>query len=338
MLVEVKFGSTSCQLNHFKPRALLGSDPASAELTVADPSVSRRHAEVYLEGDVVYVRDLGSAAGTWVNGQAVGAQPVALAPGAMVHVGQTSLGVHWPAKGSNARTSMEPPPPQLVALIQQRQQQQAAPPPAQPQYAYAPPAGYGQQGQYPPAGQYGQPAQPQYGQPAQPQYGQPAQPQYGQPAQPQYGQPAAAPPAAAPASAPPAAVPAGAPAAYQAQQTQQNAATGVAATVGVGGTSAPLPAELTYRRQGGNDNGTLLIALPGDTFANESTLDGYLEYTATDSETVVSVIIELIEFHAKGPKKGHVWDRCLVRQGPWKTARATSCPCPSACGSPRGPP
>ena len=130
MLVEVKFGSTTCQLNHFKPRALLGSDPQSAELTVADPSVSRRHAEIYIEGDVVYLRDLGSAAGTWINGQPVGAQPAALAPGAMVHVGQTSLGVHWPAKGSNARTDMSPPPPQLVALIQQRQQQQAAPPPA----------------------------------------------------------------------------------------------------------------------------------------------------------------------------------------------------------------
>src|SRR5690606_20491938 len=109
------------------------------------------------------------------------------------------------------------------------------------------------------------------------------------------------------------------PAAYQQAQQAAAAGTGVAAVVGVGGTVGPSAAQYSYRRQGGNDNGTLLIALPGDTFANETTLDGLLEFTATDSETVASIIIELVEFHKKGPKDGHVWDRCLVRQGPWKT-------------------
>jgi hypothetical protein len=128
----------------------------------------------------------------------------------------------------------------------------------------------------------------------------------------------------------------GSPAAFQAQQHQTNAGVGVAAVVGVGGTQAPMPADLTYRKQGGNNNGTLLIALPADTFANEATLDGFIEFTSTDSETVASIFIELIEHHKKGPKKGHVWDRCLVRQGPWKTEKGDVLPMPFQLRVPSG--
>ncbi|MFO7564879.1 MAG: FHA domain-containing protein [Enhygromyxa sp.] len=300
MIVELKFGATSRQLNHFKTRVMVGRDEQECELWVNDSSVSRRHAELWLEGDTVYIRDLGSANGTWLDGQPLGAQAAALAPGQTVHVGHAPLGVIWPSRGG-ASTSMAPPSAELLAAMAYRAQQQAMP--AQPQYAYAPghaPApGPGYAPGYAPA-----PA------PA------PAPP------------PGFAPPPAQPAPAhqhhaPPAQ---SSPAAFQAQQAAAQAGTGVAAAVGVGGTAAPQPGELTYRRQGGNDNGTLLIALPGDTFANDSTLDGFLEFTATDNETVASIVIELIEFHKRGPKKGHVWDRCLVRQGPWKTKKGDVLP------------
>jgi hypothetical protein len=310
MIVEIEFGPHTCQLNYFKPRVLLGRDADSCDLPVEDASVSRRHAELWLEGEVVYLRDLGSANGTWVDGRPLEAQPVALAPGQAVYVGQTPLEVHWPAQGPDARTRVAAPPPELLAAMAQRAQQRAAPP-AQPQYAYAPPQGWS-------------PAQA----PAQPA---PPPPQHAPPAQPaQQVQPAQHARQAAPACQ------AGSPAAHQAAQAAAQAGTGVAATLGVGGSSSPLPTELSYRRQGGNDNGTLLIALAGDTFANESTLDGFLEFTATDSETVASVIIELLEFHARGPKKGHVWDRCLVRQGPWKTKKGDVLPMPFRLRVPSG--
>ena len=91
--------------------------------------------------------------------------------------------------------------------------------------------------------------------------------------------------------------------------------------LGIGGTDAPAAAEYAYRRQGSNNNGVLLIALRGDTFTNAATIDGFLEFTALDNETVASIIVELVEHHKRGPKNGHVWDRVLVRQGPWRTAK-----------------
>ncbi len=329
MIVDLKFGSTSRQLNHFNPRALIGRDEQGCDLGVGDPSVSRRHAEVYLEGNTVFIRDLGSSNGTWINGKPLAAQPMAIEPGQAVHIGHSSLGVEWTGRGPQARTVMAPVTPEMIALMAYRAQ---AAPSAQPQYAYAPPPGYPPPG-YPPQQAYAPPGYPPPGYPPPgyppqqayppPGYPPPGYPPPGYPPQqayppPGYPQAQPQPAQAQPAQAQPIA---NSPAAFQAAQAAAQAGVGVAATVGVGGSATPLPAELSYRRQGGNDNGTLLIALASDTFANDATLDGYLEYTATDSETVASVIIELVEVHRRGHKDGHVWDRCLVRQGPWRTKK-----------------
>jgi hypothetical protein len=96
----------------------------------------------------------------------------------------------------------------------------------------------------------------------------------------------------------------------------------------VGGTQAPLPSQLTYRRQGSNNNGVLLVALPGDTFTNDSVLEGYLEFTAMDAETISSITVELVEFNRKAAKKGHAWDRMIVKQGPWKCRKGDVVPMP----------
>ncbi len=306
MLVDVKFGSTSRQLHHYNPRAMLGRE--GCELWIEDPSVSRRHAEIYLEGDVVYIRDLGSSNGTWLNGQPLGPYPTPITPGATVHLGHSPLGVEWP--GGRGRTTMAPVTPELVAQMAYRAQQAYAAPAMQPQYAYQPAApGYPPPG-YPPQQTAYAPPQQGYA---------PPQQAYAAPQQQQAAQTIA-----------------NSPAAFQAQQAATQAGTGIASVVGVGGSTGPLPSQMSYRRQGGNDNGTLLIALPGDTFANESTLDGFLEFTATDEETVASVIIELIEYHRRGHKDGHVWDRCLVRQGPWKTKKGDILPMPFRLRVPSG--
>jgi hypothetical protein len=294
MIIELKFGSTHRQLNHFKTRVMLGRDDQTCELSVEDSSVSRRHAEVWMDGDHVYIRDLGSANGTWINGQPLGSAAVEIHPGQSVHLGHAVLAAQWPGKGPQAQTSTAPPSQELIAQMAYRAQQMASPP-AQPQYAYAPAAAVAsQQQQQQQAYAQAQQAYPQ------------AQQAYPQ-AQPQQSF-------------------ANSPAAVQAAHTAAGVGAGVAAAVGVGGTAVPLASEMTYRRQGGNNNGTLLIALASDTFANDSTVDGFLEYTATDNETVASIIIELVEHHKKGPKKGHVWDRCLVRQGPWKTKKGDVLP------------
>lgn len=110
----------------------------------------------------------------------------------------------------------------------------------------------------------------------------------------------------------------------------------VGATLGVGGRQAPRATEFPYRKQGSNENGALLIALPRDTFQNDDTVDGFLEFTALDDESVASIVVELVEHHAKGPSKGHVWDRVLVRQGPWRARKHEVLPLPFALRVPPG--
>lgn len=62
---------------------------AEADVRLTDTGVSRRHAEIRVEGDTVQVRDLGSTNGTWVNGRRV--QTATLLDGDRVTVGTTEL-------------------------------------------------------------------------------------------------------------------------------------------------------------------------------------------------------------------------------------------------------
>ena len=96
------------------------------------------------------------------------------------------------------------------------------------------------------------------------------------------------------------------------------------------------PGEYVYRKQGSNDNGVLLLALKQDTFWNGSMIDGYVEFTSLDHQTVASVTVELVEIHRKGNAHGHVWDRVLVRQGPWRAAHGDVIPLPFQLRTPPG--
>ncbi len=278
MTVQLKLGNATIQVDHSNPRVLIGRDENTCELAAPDPSISRRHAEVYLESGSVYLRDLGSSNGCWVDGAPVGQRPVQLQPNMQVFIGHAPLGVEWVGGGAQGATVMGAVPPEIKALMEARRAQlssggavavqpvaqRAAP---QPQQTFAP---------------------------------------------------------------------SGSPAAQAQANAVQAASSSGAGKLGVGGTLAPMPSDLSYRRQGSNNNGVLLIALKGDTFANDSDLEGYLEFTATDKETVASIFIELVEKHKKGPKKGHVWDRHLVRQGPWRTAKGDVLPMPFKLRIPPG--
>ncbi len=241
MTVQLQLGTASLKLEGYGARIFAGRDPATCQLAHMDGSLSRRHAEIWLENGQTFLRDLGSANGTWIDGQNVGQHPVPLKPGMQIWLGHVPLGATWAIDGSKTSLAQEIPP-ELKALIEARKQQQAA-------AAAAPP-----------------------------------------------------PPAAA------------------------------------ASTSTPLPREYAYRKQGSNDNGTLLLALKQDTFFNGTTIDGYVEFTATDAETVASIFVELVELKRGGVIEGHVWDRFLVRQGPWRAQNGDVLPLPFQLRVPPGTP
>ncbi len=243
--IQLKLGHAAVQLADHNPRLYIGRDEHSVNLVSPDPSVSRRHAEIFLEQGRAFIRDLGSSNGTWINGAPVGRDPVELKPGQQIFVGHVPLLIEWAGGGQQGATVMGALPADLLALMEQRKQQAAV----------------------------------------------------------QYSTPPAPAPAQAQAPAPP-------------------------SGLSVGGTRAPLPSELTYRRQGSNNNGVLLVALPGDTFTNDSVLQGFIEFTAMDNETVTSITVDLVEVHKKGAKKGHSWDRMIVKQGPWKCRKGDVVPMP----------
>lgn len=70
--------------------ARIGRDPNETQVTLEDPSVSWLHAEITLHDGALYLRDLGSRNGTFVNGELV-TIPTALAHGDAIRVGTTTL-------------------------------------------------------------------------------------------------------------------------------------------------------------------------------------------------------------------------------------------------------
>lgn len=226
-VVTLRIGTSTATLDASRPRHIIGRDEATSSICAQHPTVSRRHAEVYLDNGFALIRDMGSSNGTWINGHPVGQQPVQLSPGQHVFVGHMPLSVTWSGGQQQGATVMGEVPADLRALIEARRSQAAV----------------------------------------------------------SYSQPAPAPAEGA-------------------------------------------SANMTYRRQGSNDNGVLLIALPADSFTNDSVIKGFAEFTATDNETIDEIAIELVEVHKKGAKKGHVWDRVLVKKGPWKCKKHDRVPMP----------
>ncbi len=233
--VVLQLGASQVGLDVYNNRVFVGRDPAASQLAHLEAGLSRRHAEVWLTSGQLWIRDLGSANGTWVNGQAVGASPVVLQPGMQVYLGSVPLGVRWNGGGAIAQAPAQPAFAAQVAQHQQAMQAQAAQPQAPAQLA-----------------------------------------------------------------------------------------------------SQPLPKDYSYRRQDANGNGVVLLALKQDTAWSGSKLEGFVEFTALDNETIASITVELIEKHADGPGKGHVWDRCLVRQGPWKALHNDVLPLPFDLDVPSG--
>jgi NADPH-dependent 2,4-dienoyl-CoA reductase/sulfur reductase-like enzyme/pSer/pThr/pTyr-binding forkhead associated (FHA) protein len=72
------------------PSALVGRDPQCQVPLTQDVAVSHVHAEITITGQAVYVRDLGSSTGTWVNGNPCSV-PKRLRNGDKIRIGSTEL-------------------------------------------------------------------------------------------------------------------------------------------------------------------------------------------------------------------------------------------------------
>lgn len=240
MSVHLQLGGAQVKLEGHQARVYAGRDPQTCQLAHLDATLSRRHAEIFIDNGQCYIRDLGSANGTWIDGRPIAHETVALRPGQQIWLGHVPLGVTWMQNNQNMGQTMmaQHVPEQLKALMAQHQQQMQA------------------------AASMSMPATP--------------------------------------------------------------------------ASTTPMPKDYAYRRQGSNSNGTLLIALKQDTFFNGQNLDGFIEFTSTDRQTVASITIELVEHYKGGPYHGHVWDRFVVRQGPWRAQNGDVLPLPFQLRIPPG--
>jgi pilus assembly protein CpaF len=75
------------------PRCLIGKDPG-CELVLSGWKVSRRHAELFVNNERVYIRDLDSTFGTFVNDARVDAA-TPIAPTDRVRIGTQAMSIGW---------------------------------------------------------------------------------------------------------------------------------------------------------------------------------------------------------------------------------------------------
>ena len=95
--------STGMRFEITAPRIIIGrrsADLSSSNLDVPvmqldDGRISRYHAEIFARPDgqqvSLYIRDMGSANGTWLNGRQLGGEPVRLQDGAEIQAGPDSM-------------------------------------------------------------------------------------------------------------------------------------------------------------------------------------------------------------------------------------------------------
>ncbi|WP_285595807.1 FtsK/SpoIIIE domain-containing protein [Kineosporia sp. NBRC 101731] len=76
----------------------------SSGISLADPDISRHHAEISASDDGLTVRDLGSANGTRVADQLIGNAVFELRPGDLVRLGNSTLAVRTPTRPAAAVT------------------------------------------------------------------------------------------------------------------------------------------------------------------------------------------------------------------------------------------
>jgi hypothetical protein len=75
-----------------EPPRIIGRS-SQADVGVLDPEVSRRHAQLEFAKGIVYLEDLGSSNGTFLNGKAVADEAIEVRAGDDIDVGNTRITV-----------------------------------------------------------------------------------------------------------------------------------------------------------------------------------------------------------------------------------------------------
>ncbi len=86
--VIVLSGSCVGQVHDLKAGAVIGRT-VEADIVIPDDHISRRHAEIWMENERVFIRDLDSRNGTFVNGQPI--KEAELKDGDRLHLGGTTV-------------------------------------------------------------------------------------------------------------------------------------------------------------------------------------------------------------------------------------------------------
>ncbi len=109
----------------------------SADVPLPDPSVSRQHARIAVQGDKLLVRDLGSANGTQINGAAI--ESGALGDGDELRIGNCVLRVRADAPAAPRTATPSPATPAAAPPVPPAAPASHAPPPV----TTRPPTGQG---------------------------------------------------------------------------------------------------------------------------------------------------------------------------------------------------
>lgn len=123
----------------------VGRDPSN-EIVISDPQVSRQHARITRQGNLVVIEDLGSTNGTFINGMRL-TGPHVMTNGDVIGLGEAvtltyyEVGIATEAETVVGRVAAAPPTPLSQPVYKPRA---ATPPPVPPSYAApaAPPLAY----------------------------------------------------------------------------------------------------------------------------------------------------------------------------------------------------
>ncbi|MCP4479035.1 MAG: ATP-binding cassette domain-containing protein [Planctomycetaceae bacterium] len=85
------------ELIRISKRLVIGAASEAVDWLVPDPSVAPQHAEILVKNNRLYLRDLGSPIGTFINGRKQGLQPVPLGNNDVIKVGPTEFRVEGAA-------------------------------------------------------------------------------------------------------------------------------------------------------------------------------------------------------------------------------------------------
>ena len=98
--------SSSRELDQAKTVVVVGRS-SRADVRIEDDRASRRHAEIYWEGQRWWLRDAGSRNGTYLGASRV-TRPVPLTHGDSIRCGGTMIGFLWPSSLRGRSASSQP--------------------------------------------------------------------------------------------------------------------------------------------------------------------------------------------------------------------------------------